>query len=125
MAYRNITVFSVQQLKRCNTTMAVGFSFINLIAPRSLFSYLFRILFVLLYLFVETRFLCSFGACPGNGFCKPGWTQTQRNPPASASWMPRLKACTNTAQLRILSQTPLLFFQIPFLNLQYSRKVEL
>ena len=26
-----------------------------------------------LFLFFERGFLCSFGACPGTSFCRPGW----------------------------------------------------
>ena len=35
--------------------------------------------------FFKTGFLCSLGACPGTSSCRPGWLQTYRDPPASAS----------------------------------------
>ena len=44
--------------------------------------------FVLLFVscfFFEAGFHCSFGVCPGTSSCRPGWLQTQRDPPASAS----------------------------------------
>ena len=45
--------------------------------------------------FFETRFHCTFGACPGTSSCRPGWPQTHKAPPASQ--MLGLKACTTTA----------------------------
>ena len=40
--------------------------------------------------------LCNSPSCPGT-LCRPGWPQTHRDPPVSASQVLRLKACTTTA----------------------------
>ena len=50
-------------------------------------------LFVCLFLFLETRFLCCFGSCPGTSSCRPCWLQTHRDLPASASKVLRLMVC--------------------------------
>ena len=59
-------------------------------------------LFVCLFLFFKTEFLCSFGACPGTRSCRPGFPQNHRDPPASASQVLGLKACTATHHLENL-----------------------
>ena len=35
----------------------------------------------------------TYSGCPGNSLCRPGWPQTHRDPPASASWVLGLKVC--------------------------------
>ena len=49
--------------------------------------------------FFKTGFLCSFGAWAGTNSCRPGWPQTHKDSPASASWVLGLKACTTTTWL--------------------------
>ena len=54
--------------------------------PFCLFSFLLFIYFYLfIFWFFETGFLCSFGACPETSYCRPGWSRTHRDPPASVS----------------------------------------
>ena len=51
--------------------------------------------------FFETGFLCGLGACPGTSSCRPGWSQTHKDLPVSASQVLGLKACATTARLRV------------------------
>ena len=62
-----------------------------------------------LLLFLETGFLCSFGACPGTCSCKPHLPQTHSDLLASASLVLGLKACATTTWL-------FFFFQVCFLT---------
>ena len=39
--------------------------------------------------------------CPGTISCRPGWPQTHRDPPASASQVLGLKVCTATTQILV------------------------
>ena len=40
----------------------------------------------------------GFGACPGTSSCRPGWSRTHRDSPASASRVLGLNACATTAR---------------------------
>ena len=68
----------------------------NLYVYTGIFIYLFIYLFIW---FFETGFLYGFGGCPGTSSCRPGWSGTHRDPPASASRVLGLKACATTARL--------------------------
>ncbi|EGW10468.1 hypothetical protein I79_016958 [Cricetulus griseus] len=59
----------------------------------------FLFFFFFFFLFFETGFLCGFGGCPGTSSCRPGWSQTHRDPSASASRVLGLKACATNARL--------------------------
>ena len=48
-------------------------------------------------LFIETGFLFGFGAYPGTSSCRPGWSRTHKDLPASASRGLGLKACATTS----------------------------
>ena len=61
----------------------------------------FIYLFIYLFRFFETGFLCGFGACPGTSSYRPGWPQTHRDPPASASRVLGLKLCTIITRLSL------------------------
>ena len=52
--------------------------------------------FYLFFVFPDRVSLCSFGACPRTSSCKPGYSQTHRDPPASATQVLELKVCTTT-----------------------------
>ncbi|CAO2610050.1 hypothetical protein LEMLEM_LOCUS14489, partial [Lemmus lemmus] len=54
---------------------------------------------LLLFWFLETGFICSFGSRPGTSSYTPGWSGTHRDPPASALQVLGLKACTTTVPL--------------------------
>ena len=45
------------------------------------------------------KILCSIGACHGTSSYRPCWSRTHRDPPASASWVLRLKAYVTTVWL--------------------------
>ena len=49
--------------------------------------------------FFKDRVFCSFAACLGTSSCRPGWPQTHRDLPTSASQVLGLKVCTSTARL--------------------------
>ena len=51
---------------------------------------------VFVFCFFEAGFIYSCGTCPGTSSCRPGWPQTHRNLPASASCVLGLKACSTT-----------------------------
>ena len=53
--------------------------------------------FIFDFCFLETGFLCSFGACPGTSSRRPSWLRTHRDPPDSASQVLGLKAHATTA----------------------------
>ena len=59
--------------------------------------FFFFFFFFSFFFFFETRFLCSFGACPETSSCRSGWPRTHRDPPASPSPVLGLKACVTTA----------------------------
>ena len=46
--------------------------------------------------------LCNSPSFPGTSSCRPGWPQTHRDLPASASWVLGLKMCATTTQLKLL-----------------------
>jgi hypothetical protein len=58
-------------------------------------------LFVCFCLFGGEVSLCHLDL-PGNLLCKPGWPQTHRDAPASASQVLELKVCVTTIQLSVV-----------------------
>ena len=58
----------------------------------------FCLIVLLLLFFVSVCVCCVVLSCPGT-LCKPGWPQTHRDLPASASQVLGLKVCTTIARL--------------------------
>ena len=56
-------------------------------------------LFIYLFWFLETGFLCSFGACLGTSSFRSDWPRTHRDPQSFASQVLRLKAYAATLRL--------------------------
>jgi hypothetical protein len=57
--------------------------------------------------FFKTGFLCvAVLWLSWNSLCRPGWSRTHRDLPASASLVLGLKTCTTTAQLRNVTFIP-------------------
>ena len=52
----------------------------------------------------ETGFLCVFEGCSGTSSCRPGWPQTHRDSPASASQVLVLTVCATTPITQLLNK---------------------